>query len=228
VLADAVSQLRSRLEDTHGIRVTEAVFTASHLLALYQDDLEDAADQLGIRYVTPKRQIRPFVWESAATYAGYGMGLCEHWEDDELCAKEERQMSIIPALSVHYTSVALTVALPRISFAVGAFEPEHAHVEHFTLGHDAIVGYPSTVEYWADVKSALVYLIDQLGQQPQRIIVSGDRADTFFLGFVGATMRDHLGSTPTIYADLTEVVAARGAAELMRRGAAPWSKGPKL
>jgi hypothetical protein len=186
--------------------------------------LEDAADHLRIRYVTPKRQYRPLLWESAAAYAGYGLGLCEHWRDEELCAKENREMSRISALSVHYTTVALTVALPRIRFAAGAFEPEYAHVENFTLGHDAIVGYPSPVEYWADVRSALVSLVDRLGLQPQRIIVSGDRADAFFLNFVATTIRDRLGSEPPIHTDLAEVAAARGAAELMRRGAAPWSK----
>lgn len=53
VLAQAIKHLRSQLESDFSITISEAVFTSLHLLALYQDDLEDVATNIGIKYVTP-------------------------------------------------------------------------------------------------------------------------------------------------------------------------------
>lgn len=83
VLAQVIRHLRSQLESDFGISISEAVFTSSHLLALYQDDLEDAAENVGIKYVTPASQFKPILWETAAAYAGHGLGLCKHWTDEK-------------------------------------------------------------------------------------------------------------------------------------------------
>jgi hypothetical protein len=82
VLAQAIQHLRSQLEFDFGISISEAVFTSSHLLALYQDDLEDAAENIGIKYVAPRWQFKPILWETAAAYAGHGLGMCKHWRDE--------------------------------------------------------------------------------------------------------------------------------------------------
>jgi hypothetical protein len=52
--------LQSKIETDFAVTVSEAVFTSIHLLALYQDDLEDAASYAGIKYITPKRLFRLF------------------------------------------------------------------------------------------------------------------------------------------------------------------------
>ena len=83
VLAAVVHHLRSQLESDFGINISEAVFTSSHLIALYQDDLEDVAENLGIRYVVPRLQFKPILWETAASYAGHGFGMCKHWQDQD-------------------------------------------------------------------------------------------------------------------------------------------------
>lgn len=82
VLARVIQNLRSQLELDFGIIISEAVFTSSHLLALYQDDLEDAAEYVGIKYVAPRWNFQPIFWETAAAYAGHGLGLCKHWRDE--------------------------------------------------------------------------------------------------------------------------------------------------
>ena len=83
VLAQVIKHLRSQLESDFGISISEAVFTSSHLLALYQDDLEDAAVNVGIKYVTPRWQFKPILWETATAYAGHGFGMCKHWRDED-------------------------------------------------------------------------------------------------------------------------------------------------
>lgn len=81
VLGQVIRSLRSDIELEFGIKITEAVFTSSHLLALYQDDLEDAAENAGIEYIIPGYQFKPVFWETASAYAGHGLGLCEDWRD---------------------------------------------------------------------------------------------------------------------------------------------------
>jgi hypothetical protein len=82
VLAQVIQHLRSQLEFDFGISISEAVFTSSHLLALYQDDLEDAAENVDIKYVVPRWQFKPILWETAAAYAGHGLGMCNHWREE--------------------------------------------------------------------------------------------------------------------------------------------------
>ena len=222
-----VSCLRSKLEANHGIRITEAVFTSSHLVALYKDDLEDTASYLGIKYVTPKSNHRPIVWETVSAYAGYGLGLCKHWQDDKLCMEENRKMKEMTILLVHYTSNALTVAMPILKWAVGSWEPEHRHIENFTLGHDAMADFHTPAEYWAAVRETLLYSATLLPRapKPKRIIVSGDMVEGEFMEFLKKTMEDHIGTVPPIFSDLAVVAAAQSAAEIMRRGPASWSIG---
>lgn len=81
VLAQVIRHLRSELESEFKVSITEAVFTSSHLLALYQDDLEDVAENAGIEFVIPTYQFKPIFWETASAYAGHGLGLCKDWRN---------------------------------------------------------------------------------------------------------------------------------------------------
>jgi hypothetical protein len=225
VLAQVIRHLRSELESDYGISISEAVFTSSHLLALYQDDLQDVAQNVGVKYVTPKSQYLPILWESAAAYAGYGLGICEHWQDEDRCREEEEEMPDNTVLAVHYSRNALTVSLAKISAAVATFEPDYRRVENFTLGFDAISGYPNPEDYWADVKRTLLHTMVEFPgfPKPAKIMITGDMANGSFREFLEKTIKGHMGVLPPVLSDSSNVVAARGAAEFMRRGPAWWS-----
>jgi hypothetical protein len=225
VLANVIRHLRSKLESDYGISISEAVFTSSHLVALYQDDLEDAAWNVGIKYVTPKSQFQPILWETATAYAGHGLGICEHWQDEDRCKEEEAQLPSITILAVHYSRNALTVSLPKIWAAVAVWEPDYRHIENFTLGSDVISGYSNPEDYWTDVRGALSGTMLEFTSfpKPTKILITGDKAYGYFMEFLEETIKDHIGSVPPIISEDAVVVAAKGAAEFMRRGPAPWS-----
>lgn len=225
VLAQVIEHLRSELEPTLDITVHEAVFAASHLVALYKDDLQDAADHVGIKYITPKDLFKPFLWETAAAYAGHGFGLGKHWRDDDKCWEEEGRMPRRTILAVHYSQNALTVSLAKVSDAISAWEPDYRHIENFTLGSDAIKRYSDTEDYWADVKDALLSINTQfpLFPKPSRILLTGNMAYGYFVELLESTMQDYLGTIPPLLANNTCKAAAQGAAEFKRRAAAPWS-----
>ncbi|KAI1409643.1 hypothetical protein F5Y13DRAFT_169735 [Hypoxylon sp. FL1857] len=226
VLAGVIKRLRSDLESNYHIHISEAVFTSTHLLALYQDDLMDLADHAGIKYVTPKRQFKPILWETAAAYAGYGLGLCEHWQDEERCQEETHNLPHIDLLAIHYSRTALTTGLVPVKTAVGAFEPDPLHVENFTLGSDAIENYLNPEDYWAGVKDVLLNVMCRFPGYPgpEKIMMTGDMVHSEdFMEFVKKTIEQHKGFIPPILCEDAQTAAAKGAAELMRRGPAPWS-----
>ncbi|RDL37428.1 Uncharacterized protein BP5553_04861 [Venustampulla echinocandica] len=219
VLAQAIKHLRSQLESDFSISISEAVFTSSHLLALYQDDLEDVAVDVGIKYVTPRYQFQPILWETAAAYAGYGFGICKHWRDEGRCWDEESTLPDTTVLGVHYSHNALTVSLAEVHTAFSTWEPNYRRTENFTLGSDAISGYSSPKDYWADVKGALLEIMDKypLFNRPKTIIVTGDVVYGNFMNFLKETLNDYLGKLPPILSADAKVVSAMGAAEFMRR-----------
>lgn len=232
VLGHVAERIRTKLEETHDIHIDTAVLAGSHLTALYQDDLEDVAAFLGINYFVPNWHFRPLVWEAASAYAGYGFGLCEHWQDAARCKKEmKEELEDVPVMSVHFTRNALTVSWPYISGAILAWEPEGRHFENFTLGSEVIEGYPTYDAYWDDVRAFLLAIIrvHPGAEAPRRIIAQGDMVDEQFLRVLRQTIKGQWGEEQVgpIYSHLAESASSRGAAEFMRRGPAPWARSSK-
>lgn len=225
VLSHVIKRLQSRLEADFGIFISGAVFSSSHLLALYQDDLEDAAYDAGIKYVTPNHQFKPILWETGSAYAGHGRGMCEHWQNEGRCREEEERWPQITVFAVHYSRNALTTSLARVSAAIAVWEPDYRHEENFTLGSDGISAYPSLEKYWADVRETLFLTMTTFPgfSRPEQILVTGDRADGYFMDFLRDSLNDYLCHVPPIISTDAIEVSAKGAAEFMRRGPAPWS-----
>ena len=62
-------------------------------------------------------------------------------------------------------------------------------------------------------------------EKPMVIILTGDMfSDADFKSILEDAIGDYLGWAPPNYSDDAMAVAAKGAAELRRRGKAPWSK----
>lgn len=215
-LASVIKTLRSQLEADLNIRISSAILTVAHLVALYQDDAQDIFEYVGIEYIEPKNQFRPLLWETAAAYAGYGLGICEHYHDKDICENEEQSLPRVSVFAVHYSRTALTTALVFLWQATALWEPDYRHLENFNLGSDAMARYASPDEYWRDVNGTLEKLID-LWQFPQMVILTGDMVQGELIDVVQAVLYDRLKKTLPIYSDDATVVAAKGAAELKRR-----------
>jgi hypothetical protein len=122
-------------------------------------------------------------------------------------------------LAVHYSHNALTVSLAEFQTAFDTWEPDYRRVENFTLGSNAIPGYPSSNEYWANIKKPLLQIMDKYPgfARPETVMITGDMAYGYFMQFLKETLSDYLGKIPPILSSDATVVAARGAAEIMRR-----------
>ncbi|KAL9619405.1 MAG: hypothetical protein Q9160_006000 [Pyrenula sp. 1 TL-2023] len=183
VLSRLIKSLRQKAEAEVRIKITSAVITVPHLVALYQDDIKDAFEHVRLEYVEPKKNYRPLVWETASTYAGYGFGLCKNYSDAEKCAAEEDAMKDQTVFSVHYSRNALSTSLAVIRIAIDLWEPDYRHAENFTLGHDKILKggkyYGKEEEYWTALREHLLLLLvrNSSYQRPARVVLTGDMAN---------------------------------------------------
>jgi len=221
ILSTVVQQLRQDIESELGVIIETATVTTTHDIALYQDDVADVCEYVGFKYKIPEGLWRPLLWEPVSAYAGYGLGLCEHWQNMTRCYEEEAQLSVLPVLVVHRSRTALTSTLTLIKVATAAWDEDI--IQAFTLGTDGMAEYETPNLYWEDVKATLMRGMDQSPlAKPERIILTGDQVDGEFREFLEATAMDCLGTIPPIYSDGAAVVSAKGAAELRRRGVKPY------
>ena len=227
ILATVIKNLRAKIEFDLDITVTDAVLATTHLEAIYEDDVEDICENAGFQHVTPKRAYRPMIYETGAAYGGYGFGWCKHWQNDTQCQKENVELPAISILGVHYSETALTSTLAYIQTPVAPWEGYGHRVENFTLGSDAKTRYEREDDYWNDVKGAILKRMIETPslRKPEMIIVTGDMtSDDDFQSVLKDGLEEHLGWVPPIYSGDAAVAAAKGAAELRRRGKAPWSR----
>jgi len=192
----------------------------SHLVALYQDDVEEAFEYVGIEYVEPKNYFRPVFWETAAAYAGHGFGLCEHYTDPETCAAEEESMPSESVFAVHYSRTALTTSLVVMKTALALWEPDYRHTENFALGFDAIGDDKNEEKYWDAVRDELraIMIRYQYYERPSKILLTGDMAlNETFTRVLKEAMVNVMGKVPPIFSSDPELITAKGAAEIGRR-----------
>ncbi|KAL9107552.1 MAG: hypothetical protein Q9227_007552 [Pyrenula ochraceoflavens] len=218
ILAQMIQNLRSKAEADLSITISSAVAGVPHLVALYQDDIQDAFEYLNLEYLTPKNYFRPLVWETAAAFAGHGFGLCTHPEDTTSCQSEEAGMKEQTVLSVHYSRSALTTSLAILRTATDLWEPAYRHREDFSLGHDSA----DKDEYWNAVKKHLQLIMREYPhyERPHRIVLTGDEAlgnDQTFSKVLHEAMVELMGEMPPVLTDDVELVVAKGAAEFARR-----------
>ena len=225
-ISTVISQLRERIEKSRlSIKISAAAVSVSHLVALYQDDLQDAMEYVGLDYITIYGYFRPVLWEAAVGFAGHGLGLCEHWQDADRCKEEYQHIPQRSVLTVHYAPNALTLSLAKLKSPLSLWEPGWRHYENFTLGamHESEKA-PQESEYWKTLRSAFeFFLLQQTGvyEPAHTLIFLGESApasnkEPFAQLFYSVLDKVQPRPLQVFLRDPTHV-AARGTAELVKR-----------
>lgn len=136
LLAKVISDLRDKVEDYVDKHIESAAMAVPNLIALYQEDLQDALEYVGLRYL-PLSVKYDVLYETSAAYARYGFGLCSDFEDRTACKKEQQNMPSEVVMAVLYGDTVLTVTLSVVKSAYYLYEPVNRHVSNFSLGYDA-------------------------------------------------------------------------------------------
>ena len=218
-LAKVLLGLRAQVEEYLGQPITSAVVTTPDLIALYQEDLQDAFEYAGLHYiVVPVRY--DLLYETAAAYAGYGFGLCSNYTEQDLCKEQQQDMPSEDVMAVLYTRTALTVSLSVVKSAYYLYEPINRYLSNFSLGHDAL---PRTEyeEYWAAVAEFLERIMKEnpYYKRPTKVLLMGDESinDQTFMRTLANVLGEQGAESPKVLWEDFTFVAAKGAAEMAKR-----------
>lgn len=218
-LAKVLSDLRARVEEYLGEPIQSAGVTTPHLVALYQEDLQDAFEYVGLRYL--KFPVRyDILYETSAAFAGYGYGLCSDYTDRAVCKKAQQDMESDVVMAVLYTRTALTVSYSITKSAYYLYESDNRHLSNFTLGYDARTQWATEEDYWSEVERSLEKLMKEnpYYKRPARVLLMGDCIhDEEFTRRLEQALSRQMAGMPEILSQDSRFVAAKGAAELAKR-----------
>lgn len=220
VLGKQIRQIIAALDfdPAMNFEVTEAAISVPHLLALYQDDISDACEYAKIKYLELPNLFRPLLWETSPAFAGYGVGLCEHFRDHHKCVEEIQNMTEYKLLTVHYSKKALTTSLTPMTTPFGQWEPDYRHTENFDLGFDELEKGSFSGEdiYWGLVNEELHVILERFpSDKPTLIVLTGNAADVpKFREILQTTFEP---SRPFIHRDDVIFAVAKGTAEMYLR-----------
>jgi hypothetical protein len=189
------------------------------ILALYNEDIVDAAEYIGLPLLQGMTSYQPR--EITAAYAGHGMGLCETYDDVEKCRAEGLQLPTRYNLLIEYTKVALLLDSRFVQQAISIGRRYENSGASYTLGNESRgrMGYTGKVKTFVleFLQHQLKYVHDPL----EEIIVTmtGAQEDINDVDFQTAINEaiEELGVSAKILSSQSNYVAARGAGELSWR-----------
>jgi hypothetical protein len=111
------------------LSVASVIITYPALPGLYAEDISDTALYLSLPILSGKHGYPPRTIASA--YAGYGMGLCSSYLDEEKCRKEGLDLPVRSSILVDYSSTALFLHAQVIREAYDLGNPDTDLSVHF-------------------------------------------------------------------------------------------------
>ncbi len=219
-----LSDLRASVEERVG-PITSAGVTTLHLVALYDEDLHDAFEHIGLEYLTfpvgwPGHRI---LYETSAAYAGYGFGLCADYTHPKACEEELNAMPHSAVMAVPFVPNVLTVSLSVLKSVYGLWEPNYRYLIDFELGYggeDAADAVDDGGGYWENVKMRLeqIMALNPFYDRPAKVVLMGDCVGSeMFQQTLLTALGEQMEELPEILSIGSEVVAARGVAEMAKR-----------
>ena len=222
-LADMLIALRSEVEKKLHFGIKSAGITTLHLAALYREDLHDAAEYAGFESLDFPLPY-DILYETSASYAGYGFGLCKDYKDKEGCNKEQTEMDSEVVMAVAFTQSVLTVTLSVMKSAYYLWEPDYRHLSNFTLGFESGLRQKDEKRYWEAVETHLAKIMVERPyyERPEKVLLMGECInDRVFQQRLQKVLADQMDDPPAVINDDPEFAAAKGAAEFAKR--LPWN-----
>lgn len=156
--------------------MSSAVIVAPNILALYEEDLVDAFEWIGLKYINVA-YIKGVIHEMHAAYAGYGFGLCANYTDPEACHREELAMDRDRVLPVLFTNSALFVGNDLLADAYWLWEPQHRVALNFSLGYDNPLGMDEYHYFKAIGENLRADILNwPKDMRPNRVLLQGECA----------------------------------------------------
>lgn len=187
-------------------------------IALYDEDICDAMDYVGIRCLTG-HNVNHQSHGLQAAYAGYGLGLCEKYADYEACVEEEQQMPQRQVFAIDFTQNSLSVDMRSMTDTMYVFNPQRSRID-WEAGLASLQHYTDPEAYWDRVRAIVLELPLTKYEKHDitTVLLLGESAlNDVFLAVVHEVLGAVQTSKPEIFVADPVYVAAKGAAELAKR-----------
>jgi hypothetical protein len=202
--------------------LSSAVVVLPNVIALYPEDVRNALEYLGLQALRG-HNVHTGLRALPAAFAGYGIGLCAHPSDFELCLEEEREMPRRGVLTVALNSASLGVDARGMDTPMYVFDQDEAVL-------DWSGGLPPSKPdeiYWDRVRGDIRYVVDVLVERSGKaqgekfvddVLMVGEIGnDERFLDIVREIVAEVQEEEATIWSEKPHLVVADGAAELAKR-----------
>ncbi|KAF4549356.1 Hypothetical protein D9617_22g067020 [Elsinoe fawcettii] len=225
VLAKMMVDLKEKANNFLDSPMDFVVVTILHLVAIYSEDISDAIEHAGL-HSTKLWFFDHLIYEETSSYAGNGLGLCEHFDQPGRCLNETYSHPREEVHTVLYTRDALKVAISFFSGAYYLGSPLYLHRLDFDLGSDkvqSLTAQEDIDEYWRSVRQTLTDVaVRRKWRRFDRVMLMGESAAMpEFRAQLEGAMSSVLDEMPLVNDADPLYVAAKGAAELAMR--APWT-----
>lgn len=219
-LSNMTSHLRTAAENHLRYRVTHVLISTPNLLALYDEDIQDTLEHVGLKSADVTMKVRS-LWETISGYAGYGQGLCRDYRNITGCQEEQQSMSDEEIMAVLFTTTALTVSLSTVKSAYGLWEPPYRRITDFELGLKSRHENPNERYYWEAVKDRLreIMVENQYYKRPDKVLLFGEASgEEKFHDVLNESLSSVMEEMPPILDSQSLYAPAEGAAEFAKRG----------
>ncbi len=218
-----IQSLRAAVEAQVGHKISAASITIPRLQALYQEDLEDAFQYVGLTYLdTSPYWGGELLSETAAVYVGNGFGLCSNYTDIPSCDEMEHQSPDEYILSVSYTRTTLTSTLAEAGNGFAYPVADHWRIADLTLGYDARHDNAGEEYYWAKIRDTILNPVLEgnlyLPHHPSKVFLHGECVENAkFKELVTEAIDDISEDELPLFSEHSVFSAARAAAEQAKR-----------
>jgi hypothetical protein len=190
-------------------------------IALYPEDAKDALEYLGLQ---PLRGHNVYTVLRAlpAAYAGYGLGLCAHPSDFELCLEEEQKMSKRGVIAVDINSASISIDAQGMDTPMYVFVKEEVLLD---WRGGLLPGEPD--EIWDRIRGDIRYGVESLVRRSSKgkgekfvddVLMIGEKGgDDRLATIVREIVAEVQEEEATIWSEQPQFVVAEGAAELAKR-----------
>lgn len=218
ILAKLIKRLLALSSADGSTPSSSVVISYPGIIALYEEDIIEAAQYLGNRLLTGYHHRQPR--EVVACYAGHGMGLCTNYEDKQLCEQQGQQLPLVSTLHVEITDHALLLHGEQMRTAIELRNQEISAAASFDLGTRNLLG-EGYAEAIREFVSRFILQLDwrNLKTSELLVIISGQESaveDGIVSSAVRAAAEEYVVHVRLVQSNPL-YVAARGAAELAWR-----------
>jgi hypothetical protein len=222
----------------------DALLVTPALQALYDEDIRDVVEYLGLRQIdAPRLHGHPHgpgdmgcqgPYEAQAAFLAAGLGMCRQWWDPSACKAEVDGWSLEYVLTLEYTRAGIVISRAGMRIAeIPIGYPYNAEMYSWAgfglFGSDSQSRNENEDGYWRNISAAVTSRLHGAGSwyNISNVFIFGESAASEDGRKLESIVRAVLGQVqdlePLFHRTDAMYAVAKGAAEMAKRGGPQWA-----